>query len=382
MAASAPQRDPPSLFLRAVAPCTPHNRARARACTHARTHARVLDRAAAAPISDGWVDRRNGGRVRSERVGCTSSVHPPLDEGENASFNESQRRERARGGEERERETGGERLFPFVRWWADFWRFFDNLVFRFFWSSFLSLSLLFFFLLLEQEYPVMLLARRECSNLRMTCLAHPKIRDNRATRSPVGLHRLQSLQSRNLYGITVSPSSFLLNICPFFVLFFFPRLLSFSLSLSLFRLVRFGFTPLFIIVALLSSRDTLFLRAIAHARTAVRLRTVVNRIVGCFLYASYMPATNYHACVQSHTRERPRAAVDRNKIRNRNNGCVSWMCIYYFVTISQSCSIGVSRRRGVLLPTSGRVPLSKGPPFTRVRRPRAPVPPAIISIQK
>jgi hypothetical protein len=146
--------------------------------------------------------------------------------------------------------------------------------------------------------------------------------------------------------------------------------------------VRFGFTPLFIIVALLSSRDTLFLRAIAHARTAVRLRTVVNRIVGCFLYASYMPATNYHACVQSHTRERPRAAVDRNKIRNRNNGCVSWMCIYYFVTISQSCSIGVSRRRGVLLPTSGRVPLSKGPPFTRVRRPRAPVPPAIISIQK
>jgi len=145
MAASAPQTDPPSLFLHAVTLCTPHNRARARACTHAR----VLDRAAAAPVSDGWVDGRNGGCVRSERVGCTSSVHSPLDEGENANLDESQRRER----------EGGEGDFSLL--FDEL--IFDDLVFRFFWSSFLSLSV--FLSSSSRRTPLMLLARRECSNL-------------------------------------------------------------------------------------------------------------------------------------------------------------------------------------------------------------------------
>jgi len=177
----------------------------------------------------------------------------------------------------------------------------------------------------------------------------------------------ESLRNHSFATVSSAPSS---SISVLFFVVCFPRLLSFFLSLSL---VSRAF-PLCVSFYPLSSS--------ARSQTRGLPRTIVNRIVGCSLYAP-TAATITTTCVQSHTRERPRAAVDRNKIRNRNNGCVSWMCTYYRVTIySQSCSIGVSRRRGVVFPTSGRVPLSKGPPFTRVRRPRAPMPPAIISIQK
>jgi len=289
---------------------------------------------------------------------------------------------KSEGGGKRERERQGEKDFSLLS--VDELIFDDFLTIWFFgfFGLLFSLSLYFsFFFFSNRNTPL-------CFSLGGNARIYEWLVSRIQKSGTIALHDPRSVCtacSRYNLGISTEsqfrlPPSSSISVLFLFCFFFLAYFL--SLSLSLFRLVRFGFTPLFIIVALLSSRDTLFLRAIAHARTAVRLRTVVNRIVGCFLYASYMPATNYHACVQSHTRERPRAAVDRNKIRNRNNGCVSWMCIYYFVTISQSCSIGVSRRRGVLLPTSGRVPLSKGPPFTRVRRPRAPVPPAIISIQK
>jgi len=326
-------------------------RARARACTHAR----VLDRAAAAPVSDGWVDGRNGGCVRSERVGCTSSVHSPLDEGKNASLDESQRREREGGG-------------------GDFSLLFDELILTIWFFGFFgllfSLSLFFFLLLLEgHRY-----ASRSAGMFEFMNEFISRIQKS----GTIALHDPRSVCAAcNRYNLGISTESqfrhsfacsFLLNICRFFCDLFSSLTFFFSLSL-----VSRAF-PLCASFYPLSSS--------ARSQTRGLPRTIVNRIVGCSLYAP-TAATITTTCVQSHTRERPRAAVDRNKIRNRNNGCVSWMCTYYRVTIySQSCSIGVSRRRGVVFPTSGRVPLSKGPPFTRVRRPRAPMPPAIISIQK